>query len=155
MHSIIHSHFCILYIHHDMTRKLPLWQCLEIVWTVIYYIMCIYSIMCSSICRVCVFDACNMWPLFFGFYIFYFDLWSSTLITVENLKQQGIHVYTYCRDFPEQVYKHFKWFVIYCLCLYSLKNATKNLLIPVNFIFRNFKGHCTMYALGYFKLLRK
>lgn len=128
MHSIIHSHFCILYIHHDMTRKLPLWQCLEIVWTVIYYIMCIYSIMCSSICRVCVFDACNMWPLFFGFffYIFYFDLWSSTLITVENLKQQGIHVYTYCRDFPEQVYKHFKWFVIYCLCLYSLKNIMTN-----------------------------
>lgn len=127
MHSIIHSHFCILYIHHDMTRKLPLsvWKLYE----QLFIISCAYIVLCvtrSSICRVCVFDACNMWPLFFGFYIFYFDLWSSTLITVENLKQQGIHVYTYCRDFPEQVYKHFKWFVIYCLCLYSLKNIMTN-----------------------------
>lgn len=153
MHSIIHSHFCILYIHHDMTRKLPLsvWKLYE----QLCIISCAYIVLCVVLYVECVFDACNMWPLFFGFYIFYFDLWSSTLITVENLKQQGIHVYTYCRDFPEQVYKHFKWFVIYCLYLYSLKNATKNLLIPVNFIFRNFKGHCTMYALGYFKLLRK
>lgn len=154
MHSIIHSHFCILYIHHDMTRKLPLsvWKLYE----QLFIISCAYIVLCVVLYVECVFlmrAICDL--CFLVFYIFYFDLWSSTLITVENLKQQGIHVYTYCRDFPEQVYKHFKWFVIYCLCLYSLKNATKNLLIPVNFIFRNFKGHCTMYALGYFKLLRK
>lgn len=56
MHSIIHSHFCILYIHHDMTRKLPLsvWKLYEqlfIILCVVLYVECVFLM--RAICDLC------------------------------------------------------------------------------------------------------
>lgn len=58
MHSIIHSHFCILYIHHDMTRKLPLsvWKLYEqlfIILCVVLYVECVFLM--RAICDLCFF----------------------------------------------------------------------------------------------------
>lgn len=72
MHSIIHSHFCILYIHHDMTRKLPLsvWKLYE----QLFIISCAHIVLCVVLYVECVFlmraiCGCGLCFLFFTFSI--------------------------------------------------------------------------------------
>lgn len=65
MHSIIHSHFCILYIHHDMTRKLPLsvWKLYE----QLFIISCAYIVLC-----VVLYVECVQYVTFVFFFVLFF-----------------------------------------------------------------------------------
>lgn len=90
MHSIIHSHFCILYFHHDMTRTLLLsvWKMFEL----LFMISCAYIALHVVYITMHVFDECNMWPVFCWHFLFWslkFNINSRKYVTTK-------YTCTYC-----------------------------------------------------------